>query len=202
MRDSRRPFLKRAALGGGGLLTRAAGLNAAAPWIWDHPLRVDANQSFWSLEKAGENAALMEDLKVDVAIVGGGLTGLAAAYFICRASPGKSVCVLEARGMLEALSAAVGIGPRARSSHVSGPRGPRRLAGARGQCVHTEFQSAQEFDSTAARTRRDDAALERGGTRGHRLALADAVQRRQDSGLLLRIDQGPSRAHRRRSAVL
>jgi gamma-glutamylputrescine oxidase len=98
MRDSRRRFLKQAALGGGGVLAGVTGLNSAAPWIWDHPLPVDANRSFWSRDKAAENPSLMEDLKVDVAIVGGGLTGLSAAYFIRQASPGKSVCVLEARG--------------------------------------------------------------------------------------------------------
>jgi gamma-glutamylputrescine oxidase len=98
MRNGRRRFLKRAALGGGGVLAGAAGLNAAAPWIWDRPVPADLNRGFWSREKAAENPALEEDLTVDVAVVGGGLTGLSAAYFIRRTSPGKSVCVLEARG--------------------------------------------------------------------------------------------------------
>jgi gamma-glutamylputrescine oxidase len=40
----------------------------------------------------------MTDLDVDVAVLGGGLTGLSAAYFIRRVSPQKSVAVLEAMG--------------------------------------------------------------------------------------------------------
>jgi glycine/D-amino acid oxidase-like deaminating enzyme len=41
---------------------------------------------------------LDKDLSIDVAVLGGGLTGLSAAYYIRRASPQKSVAVFEARG--------------------------------------------------------------------------------------------------------
>lgn len=40
---------------------------------------------------------LREDLEVDVAIIGGGYTGLTTAYELRRAEPGLSVAVLEAR---------------------------------------------------------------------------------------------------------
>jgi gamma-glutamylputrescine oxidase len=40
----------------------------------------------------------MEDTVADVAVVGGGLTGLSAAYYIRSVSPQKRVVVLEARG--------------------------------------------------------------------------------------------------------
>jgi glycine/D-amino acid oxidase-like deaminating enzyme len=51
--------------------------------------------------------ALQEDTTVDVAIIGGGYTGLTTAYELRRADPGLSVAVLEARE--------VGYGPSGRN---------------------------------------------------------------------------------------
>jgi glycine/D-amino acid oxidase-like deaminating enzyme len=45
------------------------------------------------------NPPLTTDLDVDVAVIGGGYTGLSAAYHIRKAAPGKRVAVLEARGV-------------------------------------------------------------------------------------------------------
>lgn len=95
---SRRGFLKGSALAGGGVLLGAAGLNWVSRAIWREPLRIDENASFWGRSQAPKNPALAKDLKVDVAVLGGGLTGLSAAYYIRVASPQKSVVVLEARG--------------------------------------------------------------------------------------------------------
>jgi glycine/D-amino acid oxidase-like deaminating enzyme len=95
---SRRGFLKGSALAGGGVLLGAAGLNWVSPAIWREPLTIDENASFWARSQAPKNPALDKDLNVDVAVLGGGLTGLSAAYFIRRASPQKSVAVFEARG--------------------------------------------------------------------------------------------------------
>jgi hypothetical protein len=39
-----------------------------------------------------------ERTRIHAAVLGGGLTGLSAAYFIRQVSPGKRVAVLEARG--------------------------------------------------------------------------------------------------------
>src|SRR5215210_7658920 len=52
--------------------------------------------SIWK-DKAEETSfsSLNQDLTVDVAIVGGGITGLTAAYILSKA--GKKVAVLEAR---------------------------------------------------------------------------------------------------------
>ncbi|HTV97249.1 MAG TPA: FAD-dependent oxidoreductase [Steroidobacteraceae bacterium] len=98
MRLSRRRFLKSAALGGGGVLAGSAALNAVSPLIWHEPAPLDVNTSFWARSQAPLNPPLSHDLTVDVAVVGGGLTGLSSAYYIRRASPEKSVAVLEARG--------------------------------------------------------------------------------------------------------
>jgi len=97
-RTSRRRFLRDSALLGGGALLGAGGLNLISPRIWREPLALDANVSFWARSQAPRNAALAQDLSVDVAVLGGGLTGLSAALFIRHVSPQKSVVVLEARG--------------------------------------------------------------------------------------------------------
>jgi gamma-glutamylputrescine oxidase len=96
--NGRRRFLKNSALAGGGALLGAGGLNLVSPWIWREPLPLDPNTSFWARSQPPQNPALSHDLEVDVAVVGGGLTGLSAAYFIRRVSPRKRVAVLEARG--------------------------------------------------------------------------------------------------------
>lgn len=97
-RSSRRRFLKNSALAGGGVLLGAGGLNVVSPWIWREPLPLDQNRSYWARSQPRQNPPLIQDLTVDVAVLGGGLTGLSAAYFIRRVSSQKSVAVLEARG--------------------------------------------------------------------------------------------------------
>ncbi|MFB9378765.1 NAD(P)/FAD-dependent oxidoreductase [Kineococcus gynurae] len=55
--------------------------------------------SFWwgSLPRQARGAPLVGDLDVDVAVVGGGLTGLWTAYHLARAAPGLRIAVLEER---------------------------------------------------------------------------------------------------------
>lgn len=56
--------------------------------------RSGANPSYWMHEPtAWTHASLQEDIAVDVAIVGGGITGLTAALRLCEA--GKRVAVIE-----------------------------------------------------------------------------------------------------------
>jgi glycine/D-amino acid oxidase-like deaminating enzyme len=92
---SRRRFLKHSAFAGAGAALGAAGLNAISPLIWKRPLPLEPNDSYWAKSRGPPDPALTEDLSVDVAIVGGGLTGLSSAHFIRRASPHKRVVVLE-----------------------------------------------------------------------------------------------------------
>lgn len=66
--------------------------------IWREPLAFEANTSYWARNQAPQNPPLTNDIAVDVAVLGGGFTGLSSAYYIRSISPQKSVVVLEAKG--------------------------------------------------------------------------------------------------------
>ena len=91
-------FLKRGALAGVGAAAGAVALNEVSPAIWRQEPSFAANQSYWVKSQPAANPALADDLEADVAIIGGGFTGLSSAYYICKHSPGKQVVVLEAMG--------------------------------------------------------------------------------------------------------
>jgi gamma-glutamylputrescine oxidase len=95
---SRRRFLKTAALGGVGAALGAGGLNALSPLLWQEQLAIEPNRGYWARSQPPQNQNLAKDIAVDVAVIGGGLTGLSAAYFIRNLSPGRSVAVIEAMG--------------------------------------------------------------------------------------------------------
>lgn len=95
---NRRSFLKKAAVAGGGALVGAAGLNQIAPRIWREPLAFETNRSYWARSQPPMNAPLTSDISADVAVVGGGFTGLSAAYYIRSIFPNKRVVALEAAG--------------------------------------------------------------------------------------------------------
>ncbi|MGA7057366.1 MAG: FAD-binding oxidoreductase [Terriglobales bacterium] len=95
---SRRRFLRKAAFAGGGALLGAVGLNQISPRIWREPLELAPNRSYWARSQPPQNPPLTEDISVDVAILGGGFTGLSAAYYIRTVSPHKRVALLEAKG--------------------------------------------------------------------------------------------------------
>jgi glycine/D-amino acid oxidase-like deaminating enzyme len=96
--SSRRRFLKQAAYTGGGVLIGAAGLNEISPWIWRERLAFEPNHSYWARSAGPRSPRLASDLDVDVAIVGGGFTGLSSAFYIRGISAQKSVAVFEAQG--------------------------------------------------------------------------------------------------------
>src|SRR5208282_5636188 len=97
-RSSRRRFLKRTALAGGGAAFGTAGLNQISPRIWREPMVFEPNRSYWSVSQPHLNPPLTQNLIADVAIIGGGFTGLSSAYYIRSISPQKRVVVLEAKG--------------------------------------------------------------------------------------------------------
>jgi gamma-glutamylputrescine oxidase len=94
---SRRALLKRAGLASAGVASGGLALNALAPRLWPERTAVDQNDSFWSRAVPPANPPLRDALDADVAIVGGGLTGLSCAYYLRRRLPGRSVVVLEAK---------------------------------------------------------------------------------------------------------
>ena len=96
--SSRRRFLKKTAFAGGGALLGAVGLNQISPRIWHEPLVFEANHSYWARSQPPQNPPLANDIAVDVAVLGGGFTGLSTAYYVRSISPHKRVVVLEAKG--------------------------------------------------------------------------------------------------------
>lgn len=57
----------------------------------------EKNNSFWAKEMKPANAALNKNIEADVAIIGGGYTGLSAAYHLKKYNPNLNVVVLEAK---------------------------------------------------------------------------------------------------------
>jgi glycine/D-amino acid oxidase-like deaminating enzyme len=58
------------------------------------------SRSWWlSLDDYSPNAALAEDLRADVALIGGGFTGLWTAYLLLRERPDLEVVILEANAV-------------------------------------------------------------------------------------------------------
>jgi gamma-glutamylputrescine oxidase len=97
-RSSRRRFLKNAALAAGGAVVGAAGLNEISPRIWREPMVFEPNRSYWARSQPPQNPPLTDNITADVAVLGGGFTGLSSAYYIRTMSPRKRVVVLEAKG--------------------------------------------------------------------------------------------------------
>src|SRR5580700_10148734 len=96
--SSRRRFLKQATIAGSGALLGTIGLNQISPRLWREPFVFETNHSYWAKTQPPQNPSLTDDISADVAVLGGGLTGLSAAYYIRSISPQKRVVVLEARG--------------------------------------------------------------------------------------------------------
>ena len=90
---SRRDFLKVAGLVAGGSTATLVGV----PLIFKEQTIFDPNDSYWAEAQPEANPALGENLQVDVAIIGGGYTGLSTAYHLAKTLPELNIVVLEAQ---------------------------------------------------------------------------------------------------------
>jgi len=57
----------------------------------------DENESYWAQFLPNVNPSLDKDIEVDVAVIGGGYTGLSAAYHIKKSNPSLKVAIFEAK---------------------------------------------------------------------------------------------------------
>ncbi|HJY16705.1 MAG TPA: FAD-dependent oxidoreductase, partial [Xanthobacteraceae bacterium] len=92
----RRRFLQRVTWAGAGVLGGGAALNAITPLAIPPERDFEANGSYWARSLPAPAASLGSDRDADVVVIGGGLTGLATAYHLRKAMPGKRVLLLEA----------------------------------------------------------------------------------------------------------
>lgn len=90
---SRRDFLKVAGVVAGGTAATLVGV----PLVFKEETFFDPNDSYWAEAQPKANPALAENLDVDVAIIGGGYTGLATAYHLAKVMPELKIVVLEAK---------------------------------------------------------------------------------------------------------
>jgi gamma-glutamylputrescine oxidase len=94
--SSRRNFLKKTTAAGAAGVAGACGINAIAPTVLPEKMAFEKNRSFWANALPPANPPPKQDLTVDVAIIGGGFTGLSAAYYLKKNRPSQEVAVLEA----------------------------------------------------------------------------------------------------------
>lgn len=93
----RRRFLKRALAATGGVAAATAVPALVTPLAFPEVMRFDPNDSFWARATGPKTEPLTRDLRVDTAIIGGGLTGLFAACRLADRFPSRSILLLEAR---------------------------------------------------------------------------------------------------------
>jgi gamma-glutamylputrescine oxidase len=95
---NRRNMLKKVALAGAGTAAVSTGFNFLSPVILPEEMVFEANRSYWAKTSLPASPALDSDIEADVAIIGGGFTGLSTAYYLRKNSPGKRIVLLEAKG--------------------------------------------------------------------------------------------------------
>ena len=96
---NRRNFLKSTAIVAGGIIGATIATEVSTPLLFPEKLEFDENNSLWNTVQAPKNPALNEDMEVDVAIIGGGYTGLSAAYYLSQRFPDRKIALFEARGV-------------------------------------------------------------------------------------------------------
>ena len=96
---SRKNFLKSCAIMAGSIAGGTIATELAFPFAFPEELVFDENSSLWSQEQITSNPPLTEDIEVDIAVIGGGYTGLSAAYHLLQRFPKINIAIFEARGV-------------------------------------------------------------------------------------------------------
>jgi gamma-glutamylputrescine oxidase len=97
-KSSRRTFLKTAAFTGVGGAAGAVVLNGVSPDLLREDMVFEPNRSYWAQALPPPNPPLQQNIDADVAIIGGGFSGLATAYFLKKAAGSNTrVVLLEAQ---------------------------------------------------------------------------------------------------------
>ena len=91
---SRRDFLKMAAISAGGVTAAGIGIPAL---MGEREAVFDLNDSYWAKEQPTANPPLEQNIQADVAIIGGGYTGLSTAWHLAQANPNLKIVLLESR---------------------------------------------------------------------------------------------------------
>jgi gamma-glutamylputrescine oxidase len=95
--SQRRTLLRRAGFAGAGLAGAGVGVDVLAPVLAPPQWSIDGNASYWSRALPAPGAMpIPPRLDADVAIIGGGLTGLSTAWYLREALPDCRVVVVEA----------------------------------------------------------------------------------------------------------
>lgn len=91
---NRRKFIRSAGYTIGGVALTSAVSPLVLP---EKDIHFDTNNSFWARELLPPNPALQDNIKVDIAIIGGGYTGLSSACHLKKYNPQLRVILLEAK---------------------------------------------------------------------------------------------------------
>jgi gamma-glutamylputrescine oxidase len=135
----RQRLIKGSAKAATGMMAATVAATAITPLVLKEKLVFDSNSSLWAKDQPPKNPPLADDINVDVAIIGGGYTGLSSAYHLKTLFPGKSVVILEARGVGHGASGRNGgmllTQPSSEYMHVAQPRTHKLTYDVTAQCV-------------------------------------------------------------------
>jgi gamma-glutamylputrescine oxidase len=92
----RRKFLKASVAVGAAVAVAGAAVNTAFPKLAPEKMVFEANHSHWAKALPTANPPLLVDLEVDVAVIGGGFTGLSSAFYTKKNLAAGCVALLEA----------------------------------------------------------------------------------------------------------
>jgi gamma-glutamylputrescine oxidase len=93
---SRRNFLKTSATVGAAVTISGAAASTVFPRLLPENISFENNHSFWAAALPSANPSLQKDIEADVAVIGGGFTGLSASYYLKRNWGKERVVLLEA----------------------------------------------------------------------------------------------------------